>query len=75
MFWTNGADYSRKVASGRRVAGTIRSMVNAMDLLLECAKVFHETLFVHVLMYGNERMLWREKERSRVRDVQMDILR
>ena len=28
-----------------------------------------------VLMYGSETMLWREKERSRVRAVQMEILR
>ena len=35
----------------------------------------NETLLVPVLMYGNETMLWREKERSRVRAVQMDSLR
>ena len=38
---TDGAECSRKVASGRRVAGTIRSLVNARDLQLEL-----ETLFV-----------------------------
>ena len=31
---TDGAEYSRKVVSGRRVAGPIRSLVNAMDLQL-----------------------------------------
>ena len=64
---TDGAECSKKVASGRRVAGTIRSLVNA--------RVLHETLLVPVLMYGSETMLWREKERSRVRAMQMDTLR
>ena len=34
----------------------------------------HETLLV-LLMYGIETMLWREKERSRVRAAQLDNLR
>ena len=61
----DGAEYSKKVA---------RSLVNARDLQLECARVLHETLLVPVLMYGSETMLWKEKERSRVRAVQMDNL-
>ena len=68
---TNGAEYNRKEASGRRVAGAIRSLVN----VFEFARVLHETLLVSLLMYGNETMLCREKERSRVRAVQMDNLR
>ena len=36
---TDGAECSRKVASGRRVVGTIRSLVNARDLRLECASL------------------------------------
>ena len=55
------------------MAGAIRSLVNAMDLQLECAILLHEVLLVPVLMYGNETMLWKEK--SRVRAVQMDKLR
>ena len=43
--------------SGRRVAGAIRSLVNARDFQLECAKVLHEIFFVPVLMYGSETML------------------
>ena len=54
---TDEADYSRKGASGRRVAGAIRSLVNARDLQFECARVSHETLLVLVLMYGSETML------------------
>ena len=41
-------------------------------LNLECTRVLNETLLVPVLMYGNETMLWKEKKRSRVWDVQMD---
>ena len=70
---TDGAKCSRKVVSGRRVAGAIRSLVNAWDLQLQCARVLHETLLVPVLIYGSETMLW--KERSRVMAVQMDNLR
>ena len=35
----------------------------------------HETLLVPVLMYGNDTMLWKEKERSKIRDIRMDNLR
>ena len=33
---TDGAECSRKVTSGRKVAGAIRSLVNARDFQLEC---------------------------------------
>ena len=36
---TDGEDCSRKVVSRRRVAGVIRSLVNARDLQLECASL------------------------------------
>ena len=35
----NGAECNRKVASGRRVAGAIRSLVNARDLQLDCTSL------------------------------------
>ena len=63
---------SRKVASGRRVAGAIRSLVNAKNMHIEFARVSHETLLIPVLMYGNKTMLWKEKEIPRIRAVQMD---
>ena len=50
---TDGAECSRKVASGMRVAGAIRSLVNARDLQIECAGILHETLLVPALMYGS----------------------
>ena len=62
----DGAECSRKVVSRRGAAGAIRSLVNGRDLQLEsCMR-----LIVPVLMYGSEKMLWKE-ERSRVRAVQM----
>ena len=64
-----------KVASGRKIAGAIRSLVNVKGLQLECARGQHEELLVPVLLYGNEKMIWREKERSRIRTGQMDNLR
>ena len=72
---TNGAECSRKVASERIVAGAIRSLVNTRDLKLECARVLHETLLVPILLYSSETMLWKEKEKSRIKAVQMHNLR
>ena len=37
--------------------------------------VFHETLVVLVLMYVSETLLWKEKDRSKIRSVQMDNFR
>ena len=37
--------------------------------------MLHEGLLVPVLLYGNETMIWKEKERSMIRVVQMDNLR
>ena len=65
---TDGAEYSKKVASGRRAAGAIRSLVNDRDLHTEWAKVLHETFLVPILTYGNE-------ERSEIRALQMDNFR
>ena len=54
---TDEAECSRKVASGRRVAGAIRSLINARSLQLECARVLNESLMVPVLTYGSETMI------------------
>ena len=51
------------------VAGAIRS------LQPECARVLYESLLVPVFMYGSETMILREKERSRISAVKLDILR
>ena len=54
---TDEAECTKKVASGRRVAGAIRSLVNPRSLQLECARVLHEPLLVPVLTYGSETMI------------------
>ena len=45
---TNGAKFYRKEASGRKVAGAIRSLMNARSLQIECARVLHDVLLVPV---------------------------
>ena len=72
---TVGTVCHRKVASGRKVGGVIRSQVNARGQQLECARGLQETLVVPVLLYGSETMMWREKERCSIRIVQIDNLR
>ena len=37
--------------------------------------MLHEALIVPVLLYGSETMVWRERERSRIRAIQMYNLR
>ena len=46
-----------------------------LGLHLECAMILHESLLVPVFTYGSETMIWREKERSRIRAVEMDNIR
>ena len=72
---TDEAECNRKVASGRKVAGAIRSLGNARSLQLECTRFLHESLLVHFLTYGSETMIGRETERSRIWAVQVNNLR
>ena len=60
----------QSIIKRRRVSGVIRSLVNARGLLLHCARILQETSLMPVLMYGSETMLWKEKERSRIKTVQ-----
>ena len=53
------------------MAGVIRSLVNIRTLQIEYARVLHQTLLELILKYDSEIMLWKEKERSRIRVVQM----
>ena len=41
-------------------------------VLVLCKCIWNVTLHTPVLMYDSEAMLWKEKERSRIRAVQMD---
>ena len=42
---------------------------------LECINMQHEALLVPVLLYGSELMIYEEKERSRIRNLQIESLR
>ena len=62
---TDGPECSRKVASGRRVAGAwLMLWICSFSVL-----VFHETLLVPAFVHVSETMLWKDKA------VQMDNLR
>ena len=54
---TDKGERSKKLVSGRMVAGAISSLVNTRSLQLQCARVLHESLLVPVLMYGSEIMI------------------
>ena len=66
---------SRKVVSMRKVVGAIRFLVNARSLQLEYVRVLYQSLVESVLTYCSETIIWREKERSRIRTVSVDKLR
>ena len=51
------AECRRKVVSGRKVAGAIRSLINVRSLQLECARVLHEALLVPVMSYVSETII------------------
>ena len=72
---TDDAECSRKVMSGRRVAGAIKSLVNEKCLSLKCTRILHESMLLPVLLDGSETMVWNKKYRSKVQAVQMDNLR
>ena len=72
---TYGTECSTKLASGERIAFVNGFIVNARDFQLECVKALYETLLVPILIYGSEITLWKEKEKSGIRAVQMDSLK
>ena len=63
---TDVAECRMKMASGRKVAGVIRCLVKARGLQHDYAKVLYEELLVPVVSYGNETMIWREKDKFRI---------
>ena len=78
VFWTNQAQMGHNAIGRWQAGGGLQvpsGPFNASDFQLEYARDLHDTLFVPVIMYGSETMLWREKARSRVKAVQMDNLR
>ena len=63
---TDESECRMKVATGIRISGAIRPLVNDWDLQLECARVLHESLIMAFLMFSSETIMWEEKERFRL---------
>ena len=47
-------------------------LVNTKGLRLECERMLDEGLLTPALIYRCKTMVWRKKERSRIRVVQME---
>ena len=48
-----------------KMASVVTSL-DAMSLQFECARVLHEGLLVSVLIYGSDKIVWKEYERSMI---------
>ena len=64
---TDRAECNGKVASGRRTAYAIRSLVNARDLQHECARFLHGSLLAPVPVYDCEAILWKRCRNLKLR--------
>ena len=58
-------------AVGRGIAGAIMSLINNRGLQLDCAVVVHESLLI---LFRSKTMIWKKKEKSRIRTLQIDNL-
>ena len=70
MFKTN------QVQKRQSVVGRLQVLLGLWLMLGACSlRVLHESLLVSALTYGSETMIWKDKERSSIRAVQMNNLR
>ena len=69
VFWTNLVQMGQNSVGRWRAGARLQVPLGPLLMLGICS------LTVHLLMYGSETMLWKEKEKSRIRVVQMDNLR
>ena len=51
--------------------GALKSLVNARNLQYKYTSLLHQAVLVAVLLYDNETMEWRDKERSRISVLQI----
>ena len=70
-----GKEVESRVAQGRKVAGAMQVLVKEKKLSVQAARGLHEGVLVPTLTYGCETLVWHEREKSRVRAVEMDMLR
>ena len=54
-----------KVASGKKVAGTIRSLVSDKGLQLHCARILQDPFLIPVLPHVSETKIWTHGEKSK----------
>ena len=54
VFWMN---WIQMVASGRKAADAIISLIYTRGLQLECVRVVHKALLLLAILYGNEAMV------------------
>lgn len=47
-------------------------VVNTQDLSFECTRMLHVSMLVPTLAYGNEMLVWKEKEELRIRSAQIN---
>ena len=66
----NVPECRRKVASERRVASAIRSLVSVRGIQLECARVLHDALLMPVLMYDSKQCFGKRR-----RDLELELYR
>ena len=71
----NGTECRRKVASGKKGEAAIGSLANTRRLQFECARMLYEVLLVLVIFNDSETTVYKEKDRSRTRNVQTENLR
>ena len=58
----DGREWSRKVTSGKKIAGTNGPQGKCKEFSYN----LHEGLLLLVIMYGSETRVWRENERSMI---------
>lgn len=64
-----------RVTQGRKVAGAMKALIRTRTLSTVAARALHIGVLVPTLSYDSETLEWQENEKSKVRAVEMDMLR
>ena len=78
VVWMNQVHMRQNVVGKWRLRGGFQVLLDPWFMDGVCslsARFLHETSFMPAPMYGSETVIWKEKERSRIRAVHMDNLR
>ncbi len=60
-----------RALQGRRVAGSLRQIINGRSVSMEVKRDLRSTIVVPALTYASETWAWNESQRSRVQAVEM----